>query len=84
MTHDQLKCMTKLKTLGIAVQSSEGYEGENRGIFWIWTEGVTEETADHLDYYGNFWGSDKLNKILGDAGLYFEWNNPAYATIWEI
>jgi len=80
-----ISCYEELKKLGIAVQKNWGDEHyhEDRGYFWIWCEGVTEETDLHLDYYNNFWGSDELNGIMQKYGMWHEWYNPAYSNAWE-
>lgn len=75
----------KLREMNIAVmQWDSGPEtADHRGHFWIWSEGITVETGVHTDYYNNFWGSDTLNKILENAGLYSEWSNPAYSCVYD-
>lgn len=70
----------KLKANGIAVRESNS---EDYGVFWIDCETGSVETELALDYYDNPGGSDFLNKTLEGAGLYFEWYNPAYATVNE-
>lgn len=70
----------KLKKAGIEVR--EPYD-ESYGIFWINCETGSVETHQALEYYDNFWGSKFLNDTLEEAGLYFEWYNPAYATVTE-
>jgi hypothetical protein len=74
------KAFDKLKNAGIAVRLSES---EDYGIFWIDCETGSVETEIALDYYENIGGSIFLNNTLEKAGLYFEWYNPAYATIEE-
>lgn len=75
------KAFNELKKLGAPVRSSEGYP--DRGLFWLWAE-LGEESEPWLDYYSNFWGSDKLNAVLEKYGLWFEWYNPAYAVVYEM
>jgi hypothetical protein len=82
MNKKQKRAFNKLKHRNIAVRESiDGHE--DRGIFWIWTEGLTDETTLALDYYDNMLGSEELNEILAEAGLWFEWQNPAVAIVWE-
>jgi len=52
-----------------------------RGYFWISAE---EGKDEWLDYYSNFWGSERLNDILNKAGLYWEWQNPAWGNVYDI
>jgi hypothetical protein len=73
------KAFNELKALGAPVKSSEGYP--DRGYFWLSAE---EEMSElWLDYYSNYWGSDKLNEILEKYGLFKEWYNPAYACVYD-
>jgi hypothetical protein len=74
------KAFTELEKLGAPVKSSEGYP--ERGFFWISAE---EEYSElWLDYFSLYWGSDKLQEILAKHGLYFEWDNPGFASVYEI
>jgi hypothetical protein len=41
-------------------------------------EGMTEA---YLEYFENPTGNDALSDLLEEYGLYFEWNNPAIATV---
>jgi hypothetical protein len=68
----------KLKALGIPVKT---WDDDSRGYFYIDCEEYGAE--EHLDYYSLYWGSDKLNSILKQAGLYYEWYNPAYACVYD-
>ena len=52
-----------------------------RGYFWISAE---EGKDEWLDYYSNFWGSERLNDILNKAGLYWEWYNPAWGEVYDM
>jgi len=49
-----------------------------RGLFWIDTE---EDEKGFLDYYDNYFGSEKMTKVLEKADLYFEWENSAVACV---
>jgi hypothetical protein len=73
----------KLQKLGAPVnvwhQNNPKYM-DYRGYFWLSGEECKEEW---LDYYSNFWGSDELNDILNKAGLYFEWENPAWGNVYN-
>tara|TARA_R100000988_G_scaffold68123_1_gene34775 strand:+ start:3370 stop:3633 length:264 start_codon:yes stop_codon:yes gene_type:complete len=81
-TKKQTIAFNKLKQLGIPVKNSDDYD-DDRGVFWIDCEEYGAEL--HLDYWSTqlMCGSDKLNKILNEAGLYFEWYNSAYACVYE-
>lgn len=84
MTAKVKKCFRKLEAMGVPVkvwyQTERGYE-DYRGYFWIDAEcGGSEKW---LDYYGNYEGNEKMNKILDDAGLYFEWYNSAFACVYD-
>jgi hypothetical protein len=50
-----------------------------RGFFWIDSE--EEGSSKWLDYYSKYEGSEKLQSTLDKAGLYFEWENSAVATV---
>ena len=52
-----------------------------RGYFWLSGE---EGKDEWLDYYSNFWGSERLNDILNKAGLYWEWQNPAWGNVYDL
>ena len=80
MTPNAKKAFKELKKLGAPVHSSEGYP--ERGFFWISAE--DENAGEWLDYFTNYWGTDKLQEVLGKYGLFFEWSNPGFANVWEI
>jgi hypothetical protein len=74
------KAFKKLEKLGCPVKE---WHDDSRGHFWI-----SAEEGDHylwLDYYDDemYWGSKKLQKILEDNDLYFEWYNPGYACVYD-
>lgn len=77
-----LDCFRKLKRRNIAVEDSDRFGYHDRGVFWIWCEGLTDETTAALDYWNNFEGDEWLRDLLEEHGLYFEWHNPGYATVW--
>ena len=70
------------KVLGHVQQTNPKYM-DYRGYFWI----STEETSswEWLDYYSTalVCGSEKLREILDKADLYFEWENPAIAGVYD-
>lgn len=76
------KAFNKLKKLGCPVRESQPYHPD-RGYFWIDAE--APEAEGWLDYWSAdlFFGSDKLNKILADHGLYWEWYNSAYGCVYD-
>jgi hypothetical protein len=74
------KAFDTLKMLGCPVKE---WDGDDRGHFWIDAE---EENAElWLDYWNTdlAFGSDKLNQILDDNGLYWEWYNSAYGCVYD-
>lgn len=84
MTPESIKAFIELKKLGCPVdiwyQNKKGYQ-DYRGYFWIQAE---DENAEiWLDYYSDYWGSDKLQKTLEKYGLHFEWQNSAVACVYE-
>ncbi len=78
------KAYEELRKLNIAVQGDTEWDTEGNYHFWIWCEGITDETQDHLDYYSLYWGSTQINEILKKHELYFEWQNPAQANIYSL
>jgi len=60
------------------------WESGNRGHFWIDAE--EPEAEGWLDYWSMelMTGSPRLNEILGEFGLYFEWYNSAYACVYDM
>jgi hypothetical protein len=74
------KAFKELEALGAPAKSSECYP--DRGLFWLDAEDDTDGVW--LDYFNLYWGSDKLKEILGKYDLYFEWDNPGYASVYEI
>jgi len=62
-------------------QVKPGYQ-DYRGYFWIDTE--EQGAGMWLDYNGKYDGSERLATILSDAGLYFEWENSAVASVFDI
>ena len=96
MRNLEKKTRTELKELGMEPHAIKAFlilqkkdiavmtwDDDSRGHFWIWCEGITDETELNLEYYDNYFGSDKLNKILEDNGLYFEWYNSAQANVYD-
>ena len=85
LTPSALVAFEKLHELGAPVkiwhQTNPEYQGY-RGYFWLDSE--EDATGEWLEYYSNFWGSEKLNKILKDSGLYFEWDNAGYASVYKL
>jgi hypothetical protein len=75
------KCFNELQKAGCPVK--EWYTDE-RGHFWIDAE--EPEAEEWLDYWRTSLcaGSDRLNRILKKHGLYFEWQNSAYAHVYDI
>lgn len=73
------KAFNKLKKLGCPVMESDIYPG--RGHFWLDAESSTNE--GWLDYWSNYFGSDKLNEILTAHDLYWEWHNPGYGCVYD-
>ena len=85
--HDNAKAAFKeLHKLGCPVktwyQNDPEYQ-DYRGYFWI----SAEETSswEWLDYYSTnlMMGSDKLVDVLNKYDLYFEWENPAVAGVYD-
>jgi len=85
MTKKSISAFIKLKKLGCPIdvwyQNKVGYE-DYRGFFWIKAE--DEDAEQWLDYWNVMEGHERLNKILSDYGLYFEWNNSAVACVYEM
>ena len=84
MTEDSIKAFIELKRLGCPVkiwwQNDRKYM-DYRGYFWIDAEEYDAE--GWLDYNSDYWGSEKLQSILGKHGLYFEWQNSAVACVYK-
>ena len=74
------KAFNKLRKAGIeAIEPLDNaYE-----VFILDCETGCIKTKMALDYFNNFMGSDFLRDTLKSAGLYFEWENPARAKVWE-
>jgi hypothetical protein len=79
MKKEARAAFNKLKKLGCPVRESH----HDRGHFWIDAE--SPDAYEWLDYWSpELWaGSDKLNKILLDHGLYWEWHNSAYGCVYD-
>tara|TARA_R110000851_G_scaffold315600_1_gene478231 strand:+ start:6708 stop:6953 length:246 start_codon:yes stop_codon:yes gene_type:complete len=75
------KAFTELKKAGCPVKE---WHNDSRGHFWIDAE--EPEGEDWLDYWKNdiFFGSDRLNSILKENGLYWEWANCAVGHVHDI
>lgn len=80
MPVDAANAFITLQEAGCPVKT---WDGGNRGHFWIDAE--EPEAEGWLDYWASdlMFGSDRLNGILEDAGLYFEWYNSAYACVYD-
>ena len=84
LTSKQKTAFLKLQKMGCPVKiwwQNDPQYTEYRGLFWIDSE---EDENDFLEYYDNYWGSDKMNTVLKKAGLYFEWQNSAVACVYEM
>lgn len=85
MSEGAIKAFIELKKIGCPVRVSDNLYGKcnDRGYFWI--DGESQYSELFLDYYNTsmYSGSPELQQILEDNGLYFEWENPAYACVWE-
>ena len=81
MSVDAAGAFLKLQAAGCPVKI---WDGHDRGHFWIDAE--EPEAEGWLDYWSTslMLGSDRLNKILEGAGLYFEWHNSAYACVYNV
>ena len=77
-----IKAFLKLQNLGCPVKAP--IYGDERGHFWISAE--EEGYEEWLDYYDFdlMLGSDTLNEILEEFGLYWEWYNPAYGNVYDV
>lgn len=78
MKRNARTAFNQLKKLGCPVKE---WHGDDRGYFWIDAE---ENRGDWLDYWSNYSGSDLLNEILNNNGLYWEWHNPGYGCVYDI
>jgi len=72
------RAFLKLQKMGVPVKIDIQGHG---GHFWINAEEHGAES--HLDYYDLYWGSEKLQKVLSDNDLYFEWVNAAAASVYD-
>lgn len=74
------KAFSLLKAEGCPVRE---WDGNDRGYFWIDAE--DENASLWLDYYNTnlFFGSDRLNEILDEHKLYWEWYNSAYGCVYD-
>lgn len=81
MSVDAAGAFLELQAAGCPVKT---WDGGDRGHFWIDCEEL--EAEDWVNYWSTSLmpGSDRLNKILGGAGLYFEWANSAYVCVYDI
>ena len=84
LTPEQLDAFIKLDKLGVPVKI---YDQQNpkledyRGVFSIDSE---EEGCElFVDYFNpaKFMGTDEMNKIIYDAGLYWDWENPGWINV---
>lgn len=81
------KLFKKLDRMNIAVQKNYGYDfvHGDRPALWIWTEGITEETETHIDYYANHGcPSEELTQVLYEAESFAEWDNSAVCCIYKV
>tara|TARA_R110000772_G_scaffold6250_12_gene21965 strand:- start:349 stop:594 length:246 start_codon:yes stop_codon:yes gene_type:complete len=74
------KAFNALKKLGCPVKECDW---EDRGHFWI--DGEDPEAEGWIDYWDMNLsaGSDKLNEILAENGLYWEWQNSAWGNVYD-
>jgi hypothetical protein len=82
MKREVRTAFNKLKKLGCPVRESKPIH-HDRGYFWIDAE--VPEAELWLNYWSAdlFFGSDKLNKILAEHNLYWEWYNSAYGCVYD-
>ena len=76
--HAQL-AYAELEALGAPVKRSHYVNGAYFSI-----DAEQPEAQHFVDYWSNYWGSKKLNKILDKHGLFFEWENPAWCNVYDI
>jgi hypothetical protein len=60
-----------------------GTKNENNGI-WV----AADSNPELFDYYSEVWNDTfgvkpSLNKVVENAGWYFEWNDPGTMMVWE-
>ena len=79
MAPHAIKAFLKLQDIGCPVKT---WHHGDRGHFWIDAELPGAE--NFLEYWHNPCGSDRLNDILNHYGLFFEWANPGYASVYNI
>jgi hypothetical protein len=81
MKSNARKAFNELKKLGCPVKE---WHNSERGHFWI--DGEEEDAGEWLDYWsmGLMMGSDLLNEVLEENGLYWEWENSAVGCVHDI
>jgi hypothetical protein len=75
------KAFNQLKKLGCPVKE---WHDDSRGHFWI--DGEEPGADEWLDYWSMdlMMGSDLLNTVLGEHGLYWSWENSVSGHIYDI
>ena len=79
--------MSTLTKLGVHVcGTTDEFYGEKNDNMGIWV--AAEYTPELFDYYSEYWmdtfGVDpKLNKVVENAGWFFEWYDPGTMMVWE-
>ncbi len=74
------RAFEELKSKGLPVFKYDHYDG----YFQIDTERVDFSKLQegyYLDYYDEFYYNQNIVRILSKHGLYFEWENPAVASV---
>ena len=79
--------MTALKAKGVHVcGTTDEFYGEKNDNNGIWV--AAEYTPELFDYYSEYWMDTfgvkpSLNKVVENAGWYFEWHDAGTMMVWE-
>ena len=79
--------MSTLTKLGVHVcGTTDEFYGEKNDNNGIWV--AADSNPEMFDYYSEHWmdtfGVDpKLNKVVENAGWFFEWYDPGTMMVWE-
>ena len=82
MTKQEQQVKKALENIGVLVSVNEGNYLGDRSTLWIDFE--EPQNMEFADYWSNMFGTDEFNKTMNDLGMYWEWVNSAYASIYKI
>jgi len=82
MTRQEQRVLKALTKIGVLVKVNDDGFYDDRPNLWLDFE--EPQNQKFANYFSNTFGTDQLNKAINELGMFWEWNNPGYASIHKI